>query len=134
MEAHLIQIACSPAPEGHARWTIRLLEEKAHIKLETPVSRETIWRVLKNELRPHLNDYWCIPSKEDAEFITYMEDILDIYELPYNPMRPVVYMDEKPLRWSSFFVTLIGKNFISNYICVLFSNGVIYPFDECGRT
>ena len=25
-----------------------------------------------------------------------MEDILDIYELPYNPMRPVVCMDEKP--------------------------------------
>lgn len=25
-----------------------------------------------------------------------MEDVLDIYELPYNPMRPVVCMDEKP--------------------------------------
>lgn len=25
-----------------------------------------------------------------------MEDILDIYELPYNSMRPVVCMDEKP--------------------------------------
>lgn len=46
-EAHLIQIACSPAPEGHSRWTIRLLEEKAHIELETSVSRETIRRVLK---------------------------------------------------------------------------------------
>ena len=41
-EAHLIQIACGPAPEGHSRWTIRLLEEKARIELETPVSRETI--------------------------------------------------------------------------------------------
>ena len=25
-----------------------------------------------------------------------MEDIPDIYELPYNPMRPVACMDEKP--------------------------------------
>lgn len=25
-----------------------------------------------------------------------MEDILDIYELPYDPLRPVVCMDEKP--------------------------------------
>ncbi len=25
-----------------------------------------------------------------------MEDILDIYELPYNPLQPVVCMDEKP--------------------------------------
>lgn len=46
-EAHLVQIACGPAPKGHSRWTIRLLEEKARIELETPVSRETIRRVLK---------------------------------------------------------------------------------------
>jgi hypothetical protein len=25
-----------------------------------------------------------------------MEDILDVYEMPYNPQRPVVCMDEKP--------------------------------------
>lgn len=25
-----------------------------------------------------------------------MEDILDVYELPYNPKKPVVCMDEKP--------------------------------------
>ncbi len=43
-----------------------------------------------------MNDYWCIPSKEDAEFAACMEDVLDVYELPYNPMRPVVCMDEKP--------------------------------------
>lgn len=47
VEAHLIQIACGPVPEGRSRWTIRLLEEKARIELETPVSRETIRRVLK---------------------------------------------------------------------------------------
>lgn len=25
-----------------------------------------------------------------------MEDVLDVYEIPYNPERPVVCMDEKP--------------------------------------
>jgi hypothetical protein len=25
-----------------------------------------------------------------------MEDILDIYEISYNPLRPVICMDEKP--------------------------------------
>ena len=25
-----------------------------------------------------------------------MEDVLDVYEMPYNPIRPVVCMDEKP--------------------------------------
>ncbi len=43
-----------------------------------------------------MNDYWCIPSKEDADFVACMEDVIDVYELPYNPARPVVCMDEKP--------------------------------------
>ena len=43
-----------------------------------------------------MNDYWCIPPKEDAEFVACMEDVLDVYELPYDPVRPVVCMDEKP--------------------------------------
>ena len=46
-EAKLIQIACSPAPDGHSRWTLKLLEEKSRVELETPISRETIRRVLK---------------------------------------------------------------------------------------
>ena len=46
-EAKLIQIACSPAPNGHSKWTLQLLEEKARVELETPISRETIRRVLK---------------------------------------------------------------------------------------
>ncbi len=50
----------------------------------------------KNELRPHRNEYWCIPPKENADFIAHMEDILDVYEMPYNPQIPVVCMDEKP--------------------------------------
>lgn len=43
-----------------------------------------------------MNDYWCIPSKEDADFVACMEDVLDVYELPYDPMYPVVCMNEKP--------------------------------------
>ncbi len=41
-EARLIEIACSPAPEGHARWTLRLLEEQAKIVLDTPVGKNAI--------------------------------------------------------------------------------------------
>ena len=46
-EAKIIEIACGPAPEGHSRWTLRLLEEKAKIELEVPVSKDTIGRALK---------------------------------------------------------------------------------------
>lgn len=46
-EARLIALACGPAPEGHSRWTIRLLEKEAKVVLDEPVSRETIRRTLK---------------------------------------------------------------------------------------
>lgn len=46
-EAELIHIACGPVPEGHSRWTLRLLEEKSRMVLETPVSREAIRKALK---------------------------------------------------------------------------------------
>ena len=46
-EARIIEIACSPAPEGHSRWTLRLLEEQAKVALDVPVSKDTIGRALK---------------------------------------------------------------------------------------
>jgi hypothetical protein len=46
-EAIIIAMACGPVPEGHCRWTLRLLEEKSRLLLETPVSREAIRRALK---------------------------------------------------------------------------------------
>lgn len=47
IEARIVEIACGPIPEGHSRWTIRLLENQAKIELDEPVSRETIRRTLK---------------------------------------------------------------------------------------
>lgn len=37
---------------------------------------------------------WCIPPKADAEFVCRMEDVLELYRLPYDPEFPVVCMDE----------------------------------------
>ena len=47
-EAHLIALTCSQAPEGHARWTLRLLAERM-VVLEhvEAVSKNTVARVLK---------------------------------------------------------------------------------------
>lgn len=50
----------------------------------------------KTQLKPHLKNCWCIPPKEDATFVTVMEDVLAVYAQPYDPLRPVVCMDEKP--------------------------------------
>lgn len=46
-EAKIIEIACGPVPDGHSRWTLRLLEEKARVELDIPISREAIRRALK---------------------------------------------------------------------------------------
>jgi hypothetical protein len=40
---------------------------------------------------------WCIPEVS-AEFVWPMEDVLDLYEEPYDPKRPLVCFDEMPYR------------------------------------
>jgi hypothetical protein len=37
---------------------------------------------------------WCIPPKANAEFVWRMEDVLDVYKLPYDAAYPQVCMDE----------------------------------------
>lgn len=40
---------------------------------------------------------WCVPELNE-EFIERMEDILTLYEKPYDPLEPVVCLDEKPVQ------------------------------------
>jgi hypothetical protein len=42
--------------------------------------------------------YWVIPPESDSEFVASMEDVLDIYALPYNESIPVLCMDEQPVQ------------------------------------
>jgi hypothetical protein len=47
-EARLTALACSAPPEGHARWTLRLLEDKVvELGIVERASDNTIGRVLK---------------------------------------------------------------------------------------
>jgi len=47
-EARLIALACSDAPEGRRRWTVRLLADKAvELEFAPSVSHMTVQRVLK---------------------------------------------------------------------------------------
>lgn len=41
---------------------------------------------------------WCIPPKQNAQFVANMEDVLAVYERPYDRHYPVVCMDEKPFQ------------------------------------
>ena len=47
-EAHLIAVACTPAPEGQARWTLRLLADKVvEFGFADAIARETVRQILK---------------------------------------------------------------------------------------
>jgi hypothetical protein len=103
-EARLIAALCGPAPAGYARWSLRLLADKA-VELEIlddPISYETVRQVLQaNELKPWLRKEWCIPPEQSAEFVCHMEDILEVYRRPLDPKRPLVCMDELPYQMIS---------------------------------
>jgi hypothetical protein len=40
---------------------------------------------------------WCVPNIND-EYIERLEDVLDLYALPYNKDEPVIGVDEKTLQ------------------------------------
>ena len=47
-EARLVAVACSPAPEGRARWTLRLLADKlVELEVVDTINKETVRRTLK---------------------------------------------------------------------------------------
>lgn len=99
-EARLIALACSDTPEGHARWTLRLLAQRAvELEIADHLSYESVRRTLKkNELKPHQKRQWVIPPKEDAAFVAAMEDVLDVYCRPFDSQFPVINMDEQPFQ------------------------------------
>jgi len=99
-EAQVISTALSPAPKGRSNWTLRLLAEHCMEKnYIVSISHTAIGEMLNtNEVKPHLSKYWCIPKENDAHFVAQMEDVLGIYQRPYNPHIPVICMDEKPIQ------------------------------------
>lgn len=47
-EARLVALACSPAPEGRSRWTIRLLADQlVELEIVDAIDKETVRRTLK---------------------------------------------------------------------------------------
>lgn len=53
-EAHLVAVACSTPPEGHARWTLSLLADKVvELKYAASIARETVRQVLKKTSLNH---------------------------------------------------------------------------------
>ena len=54
-EAKLIALTCGPAPAGHAKWTLHLLEEKVvELHIVERASDNTIGRTLKKTFSSHI--------------------------------------------------------------------------------
>lgn len=95
--AKITALACSKAPEGRSRWTLRLLADKV-VELEyiESISHQSVDNILKkNELKPHLKSQWCIGQLTPL-FLWQMEHILELYAQPYDPKRPLWCFDERP--------------------------------------
>ncbi len=41
---------------------------------------------------------YVIPPEQSAEFVSHMEDVLEIYHLLYDPKVRVICMDEQPIQ------------------------------------
>ena len=74
---------------------------------------------------------WCIPPKQNAEFVARMEDVLEVYSRPYSEKRPVVCMDEKPFQLLDEMLAPISmdqKNHVKKY--GVFTNISVYPVGD----
>ena len=93
-EAKLIALACSVPPQGYARWTLRLLENKV-VEHRRSGQRLDHWPdTKKNRLKPHRRQCWVIPPKANSAFVAAMEDVLAVYMRPHDPDRVLVCLDE----------------------------------------
>ncbi len=78
---------------------------------------------------------WCIPPKQNAEFVAHMEDVLEVYSRPYDPARPVVCMDEKPFQLLDEYlepIPMSETNHLEKYDCEYVRKGScsIFMFTE----
>ena len=102
-EAYLIALACGAPPAGHRRWSLRLLaQEMVRLEYVDELSYVTVHRIMsENEIKPWLRKEWCIPPGRQAEFVYYMEDVLDVYQRPADPKLPLICFDETPVQLTS---------------------------------
>lgn len=97
--SRIIAMVCSDPPPGCYRWTLDLIVEQAQKRelIEGKISRETVRVILQeHDLKPWQEKMWCIGDLS-PEYLQKMEDVLDVYERPFNAKIPVVCLDEKPV-------------------------------------
>ena len=99
-EARLIAMACGEPPEGRASWTLKLLADQlVECEIVGTISTETVRQALKKKRTEAVAEAdllgWCIPPGQSAEFVCaiVMEDVLEVYQRPYDGNEVLVCMD-----------------------------------------
>jgi len=94
-ESHIIATARNSAENERPQWVLSLLEEYIGNRY-----------IVTFEVNQQLIQYWSIKKESDANFVASMEDILSIYQNPYDPMIPVLCIDEREIdsRSRSIFI------------------------------
>jgi transposase len=68
-DARLTALACSPTPDGRARWTVRLLAEKlVELKIAPSVSPMTVQRSLKKRIAASSEQILEDPARQQRGF------------------------------------------------------------------
>ena len=98
--AHLIAVACSPAPDGHDHWTVRLLVQKVvALGFVTNISPTTIHTLLKKTGAIAGLTRTGVSPRSDGRRVAAMEDVLNHYEEQYDAQYPTVCLDEQAHRY-----------------------------------
>jgi len=67
------------------------------------VSKTTIHRRLKKTTSSRGRERFCIPPEQRGAFVQAMEDVLEVYHLPYDPTAPGGVFARQQNSWSTMF-------------------------------
>ena len=71
-EAKLIAMTCGPAPAGHAKWSLRLLEQKGvELHIVERASGNTIGRILKKTVSSRISKSGCGLMSRSAGVLSF---------------------------------------------------------------
>jgi hypothetical protein len=93
-----VTVVCGEPPAGRARWSVRLIVDEALKRKLVPKlgGRQSGYCSRTTTSSRGGEKMWCVPEL-NVEYIERMEEVLEVYERPYNPQAPVVFLDEKPV-------------------------------------
>ena len=95
-EARLIAMACGEPPEGRASWTLKLLADQlVECEIVETISTETVRQALKKKRTEAVAEAELVhPARSERGVVCAMEDVLEVYQRPYDGNEVLVCMDE----------------------------------------